>query len=80
MPNLYSKIALLFIAISLTAIALRPMAEGDAHATENPKIDFLGDPAFEKAVAYVVNNYCEVAKIPKSSSQKNLIVTCHFDK
>jgi len=79
-PDLYSKITLTIIAIALVSIALRPSGGTDALAANAANVQYRGDPAFENAVAYVVNNYCEVASLPKGKPQHNLQVTCTFSK
>ena len=78
--DLYSKIALTTIAIALASIALRPSDGADALAANPQNIAFLNDPGFERAVAFVVNNDCEVAKLPKSNPRHDLVVTCTFGK
>lgn len=77
MTDLFTKTALTAIAIALCTLALRPAAE-IADAADIKNLGLTSDPAFERAVVYVVNRHCDVVKRPKGDPKDNLELTCRF--
>lgn len=77
MNDLFTKLALAVVAVALCVLALRPAAE-TADAADIGSLGLKSDPAFERAVVYIVNRHCDVVKRPKGNPASNLELTCRF--